>query len=265
MTARPVTLVTGASSGIGAALARRIAVEGRDLVLTARRRDRLEALAREITDQQKVRVEVIAADLARPEAPRELVAELEHRGLEVEWLVNNAGFGTGGRFDRLPLARELEEIRVNVRAPVELAGRLMPAMVRRGRGAVITVASIAGFGPMAYMATYAATKAFLVSWSEAVATEAAGTGVAVLCVCPGFTRTEFQERAGVDTSGIPPWLWMSAEEVAEETVRAVGRQTVLVPGMLNWVASAGMRLAPRSMIARMTASANQRRTADRSS
>jgi len=258
--ARTVALVTGASSGIGTALARRIAGEGRDLVLTARRVDRLEALAGEIGGQHQVRAEVIGADLARPGAPAELVAEVERRGLEVEWLVNNAGFGTGGRFDRLPVARELDEIRVNVKAPVELAGRLMPAMVRRGRGAVVNVASVAGFGPMAYTATYAATKAFLISWSEAVAAELRGSGVSVLCVCPGFTRTEFQETAGLDVGGVPGVLWMSAEAVADQAVAAIGRQTVLVTGPLNWLTSVGMRLAPRSAIARATAMASRRRT-----
>lgn len=257
--ANPVALVTGASSGIGAALARRIGAEGRDLVLTARRVDRLDALAREIGGQRNVRVEVIPADLGRPEGPRELVAEVEHRGIEVDWLVNNAGFGTAGRFDRLPVEGELEEIRVNVRAPVELAGRLMPAMVRRGRGAVVNVASVAGFGPMAYMATYGATKAFLLAWSEALAVEAAGTGVSVLCVCPGFTRTEFQERAKVDQNDVPGFLWMTAEQVAEETVRAIGRRTVLVPGALNWAMTASMRLAPRRLLARVTAAGGKRR------
>jgi short-subunit dehydrogenase len=251
--ATEIALVTGASSGIGEALARRLAADRRALGLVARRADRLEGLAAELRSRHGVEVHPIALDLNAPGAGARLVEEVERRGLVVDWLVNNAGFGTTGRFDRLPLARELEEIRLNVEAPVELTGRFLPGMVARGRGAVVNVASLAAYGPMAYNATYAATKAFLLSFSEAIAAELAGTGVHVLCVCPGFTRTEFQDKAHVDVSRVPGLAWMTAEEVADQTLRAVGRTTVLVNGTVNSIASVAMRLVPRSVIARATA------------
>jgi uncharacterized protein len=251
--AEQVALVTGASSGIGEALARRIARDGRHLVLTARRIDRLEALARELESAHGIRAIAIANDLARPDGPAALTAELARRDLEVDWLVNNAGFGTTGRFDQLPVERELDEIRVNVKAPVELTGRLLPAMVARGRGLVMNVSSMAGFGPIPYSATYAATKAFLLSLSEALAVELSGTGVHVVCVCPGFTRTEFQEKAKIDASALPSFAWMSAETVADQAVRAARRSGVLVNGTMNNLTTVFMRLAPRSLVARVAA------------
>jgi hypothetical protein len=200
----------------------------------------------------------IPCDLTRPDAAAALAAEVERRGLEVEWLVNNAGFGTFGKFHELPVARELEEVRLNAAAPVALTGLVLPGMVRRGRGVVINVASVAGFGPMALNATYSATKAFLIAFSEALAVDLAGTGVSVLCVCPGFTRTEFQEKAHIDTSVVPALAWMSADQVADQTVTAVGKQTVLVNGFLNRVMATAVRLAPRSFVARVTLRANSR-------
>ncbi len=250
-----VVLVTGASSGIGDALARRIARDGRHLVLTARRQDRLEALARELEGAHRIRATVIANDLASPDGAAALADEIERRGLQVDWLVNNAGFVTSGRFDRLPVERELDEIRVNVRAPVELSGRLLPAMVARGRGVVMNVASMAGFGPMPYTATYAATKAFLLSFSEALAVELSGTGVHVVCVCPGFTRTEFQAKGKVDAAFLPSFAWMSAETVADQAVRAAHKSGVLVNGTMNSLTTVFMRLAPRAVVARLAASA----------
>jgi hypothetical protein len=251
--AEGVALVTGASSGIGAALARRLARDGMPLVLTARRLDRLETLARELEARHHVPVTVVSNDLGRPDGPAALVEELDRRGIEVEWLVNNAGFGTAGSFHGLPVERELEEIRVNVRAPVALTGRLLPAMVRRGRGVVMNVASVAAFGPMPYSAIYAATKAFVLSFSEALMVELADTGVRVVCVCPGFTRTEFQEKANVDTGMVPAMAWMSAETVADQAVRAAAKSGVLVNGVMNSAFTTVMRLAPRGLIARLSA------------
>jgi uncharacterized protein len=248
-----VTLVTGASSGIGEALARRLAQERHDLVLTARRADRLETVARELEAAHGIRTHVIPADLSRPGAPTELVQQIEERGLTVHWLVNNAGVGTGGRFDQLPVEREVEEIRLNVSAPVELTGRILPGMMARGRGVVMNLASTAGFGPMPFSATYGATKAFLLSFSEALAVEVAGSGVHIVCVCPGFTRTEFQRKANIDTSALPDFAWMSAETVADQAVRAANQSGVLVNGTMNSLTTVFMRLAPRSLVARMVA------------
>jgi short-subunit dehydrogenase len=254
----PVVVVTGASSGIGEALARRLARERRSLVLVARRAERLETLARELATAHGIEALALPCDLMQPDGPAALVAELDRRGLEVDWLVNNAGFGTFGRFHELPVERELDEIRLNAVAPVALTGLLVPAMVRRGRGAVINVASVAGFGPMGLNATYSATKAFLIAFSEALAVDLEGTGVDVLCVCPGFTRTEFQEKAEVDVTQVPAFAWMSADEVADQTVAAVGKRTVLVNGLLNRAMAFGLRLAPRSLVAKSTVRTNAR-------
>ncbi|TMB19532.1 MAG: SDR family oxidoreductase [Deltaproteobacteria bacterium] len=248
--AQEVALVTGASSGIGEALARRLARDGRHLVLVARRGDRLEALARELTDVHGVAAHVIAKDLVEPGAARELLDDVGRRGFTVDWLVNNAGFGTVGRFDRLPVDGELNEVRLNVEVLVELTGRCLPAMVARKAGVVMNIASMGAFAPGPYMATYAATKAFVLSFSEGIAAELRGTGVQVLCVCPGFTRTEFQEKAAVDVSGVPSFAWMSAEQVADQAVRAVGHGPVLVNGTMNSLMTAALRFVPRGVVAR---------------
>jgi len=251
--AREIALVTGASSGIGEAFARRLARDGRALGLVARRADRLEALAAELRTAHGVEVFVLPSDLAQSGAVSALAAELEERGLTADWLVNNAGFGTFGRFDQLPLARELEEITVNVEALVELTGRLVRPMVARGRGAILNVSSVGGFFPSANMATYTATKAFVLSFSEATAAELAGTGVHVLCVCPGFTRTEFADELSTDSSWVPDFMWMTADEVADEAVAAVGGTSVLVNGRVNRLMTSVMKFVPRAMLTRATA------------
>lgn len=256
--AQEIALVTGASSGIGAALAQRIARDGRHVGLVARRADRLEAIAAELRSAHKVDAHVLPADLARRGAVRALADEIARRDLAVDWLVNNAGFGTAGRFHTLPVERELDEITLNAEVPVALTGLVLPGMVARRRGVVMNVASVAGFGPMPFNATYGATKAFLIAFSEALAVELEGTGVHVLCVCPGFTHTEFQEKAKVDTSKVPGFAWMSAEAVADEAVRAVGRRTILVNGAVNRVLTAAMRLTPRRLLVRTALRANRR-------
>jgi hypothetical protein len=146
-----------------------------------------------------------------------------------------------------------------VRALVELTGRFLPAMVARGRGLVLNVASVAGFGPMAFTATYGATKAFVVAWSEALAAEMAATGVRIVCVCPGFTRTEFQEVAHADAQNVPEFAWMSADDVAAHALASVQQSGVAVSGLLNTVLTASMRLIPRSVIATMTARTGRNR------
>src|SRR5437762_11741811 len=250
---RDGSAVPGGGVGTGGARPRRPPRAARPLVLVARRADRLESLARALRAAHGVEAHVLAQDLLRPGAVQAVLAEVDRRGLTVEWLVNNAGFGTGGRFDQLPVARELEEIRLNVEALVEFTGRCLPGMVARRCGSVMNIASMAAFGPMAYSATYGATKAFVLSFSEAIAAELRGTGVQVLCVCPGFTRTEFQEKAHIDASAVPGFFWMSAEEVEDQAVGALGRDTVLVNGFMNSLATTTLRFVPRSLVARATA------------
>lgn len=252
--AEDVALVTGASSGIGAALARRLAEDGRHLVLVARRADRLEALARELEAAHAIHAHAIACDLVAPGAAAALVADIERRGLHVDWLVNNAGFGTAGSFARLPVGREIDEIRLNVEVLVELTGRCLPAMVARARGVVMNVASVAAYSPGPLMATYSATKAFVLSFSEGIAAELRGSGVHVLCVCPGFTRTEFQDQARVDVTSIPGFVWMPPETVADQAVRAVGRTTVLVNGTMNSVMATAARFLPHALTSRLVTS-----------
>jgi len=251
--AREIALVTGASSGIGEALARRLARDGLHLGLVARRAERLEALATELHAAYSIEADVLPADLTKSGAVAGLVSELGSRGLDVDWLVNNAGFGTLGRFDTLPLDRELDQVALNVEALVELTGRLLPPMVRRGRGVVMNLASIGAYTPTPNMATYTATKAFVLSFSEAVAVELAGTGVRMLCVCPGVTRTEFQDRANVETGHVPSFLQQSAEQVADEAVRAVGHRPVVVNGLLNRVGVGLLKFVPHPLLTRAAA------------
>lgn len=244
--ATSTALVTGASSGIGAALARALTGRGHGVTLVARREDRLRALAAELSDG--VLAEVIGCDLSDSSARDRMAEEVESRGLEVEVLVNNAGFGTYGDFAQLDRARQLQMVRVNVEALVDLETRFVPGMVGRGRGAVINVASTAAFQPMPGSATYAATKAFVLSHGDALHTELGEHGVTVTSVCPGPVRTEFTEVAGmrVAEESTPGAVWMSAEDVAEEAVEAAesGRR-VVVPGMLNQAGALVGQHAPR--------------------
>jgi short-subunit dehydrogenase len=256
-----IVLITGASSGIGEALARRVARDGRNVGLVARRADRLEALASELRDRHGVDAHVFPCDLVAAGAVAGLVREVGQRGLTVDWLVNNAGFGTFGRFHELPVERELEEVRLNVEALVEATGRFLPDMVRRRRGTVMNISSVGGLFPGPFMSTYTATKAFVVAFSAGLEAELQGTGVSVLCVCPGFTRTEFQSHVDVDISSIPALAWQSADEVADEAVRAAQRGGLLVNGRMNRVFTGLLGLLPRAWVTRASASVLRPRTA----
>jgi short-subunit dehydrogenase len=252
--AKDVALITGASSGLGAEFARQLARAGKDVVLVARRTDRLEALRADIERAGGARCHVIAKDLAPMEAPEALFAETTKLGCEVDWLVNNAGFGTNGRFVELPLAKEREEILLNVYCLVALSRLYSPAMVARGRGTIVNLGSVGSFVPTPYMATYSATKAFVLSFSEALATELASTGVNVLALCPGATKTEFQEVAGVSEK-VPESTYMTAEAVVAQAIEAAkaGRRT-LVPGWMNKTLVMTTRMTPRSVLARIAGS-----------
>lgn len=245
---RPIAMVTGASAGIGKAFAEALAARGDDLVLIARDTARLEGLAKELDERFGATTEVLTADLsAAPDVAR-AEARLMDRDRPVELLVNNAGFGTVGTFHELPVAREIQEIGLNVVAVARLTHAALPAMVAAGRGGVINVASIAAYQPTPANATYGATKAFVSSLSQAVHEELAGTGVNVMVLCPGFTRTEFQARAGIDSSDVPGFLWQSAEEVVTEALKAFDRgKAVCVPGALNQVTAGLAAVAPSNV------------------
>jgi short-subunit dehydrogenase len=236
-------LITGASSGIGEAFARQLARKGYDLILVARRRERMEKLAADVSAAHNVAAEVMEADLAQPE----VVASVEKRLRkgDVSLVVNCAGFGTRGEFASLPEDREIEEIDVNVRALTRLSHAALETMVPAHRGAIINVASTGAFQPVPYMATYAATKAYVLSFSEALHEEAKPHGVTVTCVCPGPTRTEFQQVAGVDDRALRLG-WTTPEKVVDMTLRAAARgKAVVVPGGLNQATALSNRFVPR--------------------
>jgi uncharacterized protein len=243
--------VTGASSGICAELARALAQRGHALLLVARRRDRLEALGEELVREHGVEVEVHPADLGDREGRQGLLERLGRDG--VGGLCNNAGFGSHGRLLELDPAKEAQMIELNVVAVHELTLGVLPALVGQGHGAVLNVASLAAFQPLPRMATYAATKAFVQSFSEAVHAELAGTGVSVTALCPGPVPTEFGKVAGVgafdEDRGLPKPISMDAPDVAEAAVRGMVRGArSVVPGV-TWKATATAgRLVPRSAL-----------------
>jgi uncharacterized protein len=229
-------LITGASAGIGAEIARSLARRGHGVTLVARREERLRELARELSGAHGIRAETIGCDLGDPAARDALAAEIDSRELEVEILVNNAGFGGYGTFIDIGRERQLEMVRLNVEAVVDLMGRYLPLMDGRARGAVINIASSAAFQPLPDNATYAATKSFVLSLSEAVHSELKGSGVTLTTVCPGPVRTEFTDVAGIEGAEerTPGFLWASAEEVADHAVGGAEKgRRVVVPGMLN--------------------------------
>ncbi|MBD0281375.1 MAG: SDR family oxidoreductase [Thermoleophilaceae bacterium] len=245
-------LVTGASSGIGADIARSLGARGYGVTLVARRAERLEALARELRAPRRVRVETVACDLGDADARQRMSAEVEERGLTVEVLVNNAGFGSAGRFQELDPAREIEMVRVNVEAVVDLCGRYVPEMARRGRGAVLNVASTAAFQPLPRQATYAASKAFVLAFTDALHEDLAGTGVTATTLCPGPVKTEFISTAGLRWDDMPGFIWTDSARVAEEGVTGMERgRRVVVPGPLNRASALGGQHAPRGLLLRV--------------
>jgi hypothetical protein len=235
-----LALITGASSGLGAEFARQLAAAGSNLILVARRKEKLEELAAELRRSYGVAAEVFPADLARPGEAARLADRISDSG-KVDLLINNAGFGAGAGFSREELKKSEEMAQVHVITPILLTRAAVPGMVARGRGAVINVASIAAFSPLSG-AMYSSTKAFLVMFSENLHNELRRKGVKVQALCPGFTHTEFHERAGIDKSTIPGVLWMPAERVVRVSLRALRRGQVLcIPGFRNKVIAFLMR------------------------
>lgn len=244
-------LVTGASSGIGEAFARRLARDRYDLTLVARNKERLTQLADKLRSRHAVGVKVVVADLTKTQALRRVEREIESED-RLELLVNNAGFGTMGQFAELDIAVEDEEIRLNVLAVVRLTRAALPAMITRRRGAIINVSSMAGFQPSPTTTTYGATKAFVNTFTEGLHEELHGTGVQVQALCPGFTRTEFQQRANIDVSALPAIAWMEPDEVVEESLAGLNRGDVLcVPGLLNRFLASTVMSIPRPVARRI--------------
>jgi short-subunit dehydrogenase len=255
--AKKTALVTGASSGLGRELAQLFAADGHDVVLVARRKPELETLAARLVAERGVKAHVLAEDLSDATAPERIVAELGLRGIDVEYLVNNAGFGATGRFVELELRRQLDMIQVNIAALVELTGLLVPGMLARRSGRILNLGSTAGFQPGPGMAVYYASKAFVNSFTEALAFELRGTGVTATLSCPGATATEFGQVAGNGRTRLFRGGGMSAPVVAAEAYRAMmaGKGT-LIHGARNKLLIHSQRFAPRATVRAISARLN---------
>lgn len=248
------TLITGASTGIGAAFARKLAARGRNVLLVARSEDKLIALCNELGRLTTIRAQYIALDLQQPDAGVQLFEETKKRELEIDMLINNAGFGSMGDFGKLDLNRELEIIQLNVRAVVDLTHRFLGPMRERKRGTIINVASTAAFQAVPFMATYAATKAFVLSFSEAIAEENRLHGIFVMALCPGVTETNFFEASKIDR---PPMRTIQTpEQVVDAALRGLDRQkTTVISGWTNWLVVEAERFVPRSTVTKVAAKA----------
>lgn len=246
-----VTLITGASSGIGEAFARRLAANEHNLVLVARSENKLHELCDELMLEYKIMAHYVALDLQEEDADEKLLEETEKHGFEVEWLINNAGFGSMGDFATLDLEKELDIIRLNVSSLVALTHRFLPQMRERRHGTIINVSSSAGFQPIPFMATYAATKAFVTSFTEAIAEENRPFGVRTMALCPGATRTNF-----FAASDIKDPRTVKGEQTPEEVVEAAlkglrkGKSTV-ISGWANYIGSLLGKHVPDSVSTRI--------------
>lgn len=255
---RATALITGASSGIGLDLARLMAPDF-DLVITARNQTALEKIGRDLESKCQNHVHVIPGDLERPETPQALFDEVARRGLRVDVLINNAGFGSYGEFKDITLPPQLEMIQVNITALTHLTKLFLPGMLERKSGRIMNVASTAGFQPGPLMAVYYATKAYVLSFSEAIANELKGSGVTVTCLCPGATATEFAARADMEKSRLFKWGKMRSEDVARIGYRAMMKgKTLVIPGMKNWVMAESVRFGTRKMVTAIARSVQER-------
>ena len=243
-------IITGASSGIGEVFARKLAARGRNVLLVARSEDKLITLCNELGRSNSIRAQYVALDLSKPEAPKQLFDEAQERGLFVDLLINNAGFGSMDEFSKLELSRELNMIDLNVKALVELAYRFLKPMIEKRQGAIINVASTAAFQPVPYMATYAATKAFVLSFSEALWEENRTHGVKIMALCPGVTETNFFEAARGEKP--PARISQTPEEVVDTALRGLAQgRSHIISGWTNFFMTQSERLAPRSFVIRL--------------
>lgn len=247
--ARGVALITGASDGIGSELARCFARDRHDVVLVARNEEKLKSVATEIASAYGVRVSHIVQDLSAPDGARNLVDEVRKRGIAVDFLVNNAGVGTYGLFSEADLERDLRMMQLNMTSLTVLTKRFLPEMLKRRRGGILNIASTAAFQPGPLMAVYYATKAYVLSFSEALANELNGSGVTVSVVCPGPTWSGFQRSAGMDTSRLFHRGVMKASDVAEIAYRGfMNGKTTIIPGVRNKLLALSVRFGPRKLV-----------------
>jgi uncharacterized protein len=262
---RQTALITGASGGIGLELAREFAKDGYNLVLVARSKDKLESIAQDFAKQYNISATVIAKDLSKASAPDELYNELKTQGIQIDALVNNAGFATYGKFVEIPLEKELQEMQLNMVTLTHLSKLFGKDMVARKNGKILNIASTAAFQPGPLMAVYYATKAYVLSFSEALANELEGTGVTVTVLCPGPTESGFQEHANMQDSKLVQkggmMRMMTSAEVAAQGYEATKRgQTVVIPGFANQMGTLLPRFLPRKLVTR-TVRGMQERTA----
>ena len=256
---RPTALITGASSGIGAALAKRFAENGYDLVIVARGQQALQTLADTLTREHGVTITVMPKDLALAGAPDELAAALQQQRIQVDVLVNNAGFATYGLFAEIDLKSEQDMMQVNMVTLTHLTKLLLPGMLQRGHGKLLNIASTAAFQPGPLMAVYYATKAYVLSFSEALAEELRGTAVSVTTLCPGPTRSGFQQRAKMEQSRLVQGQIMDVDTVARAGYDGlINNKRIVIPGRQNKLLAFATRLLPRSLVTRLTRQAQER-------
>lgn len=253
MPTRPLAIVTGASAGLGADFARLLAEDNHDVVLVARRLDRLQELAASLQTQYKITAHCVDVDLNQPNAAVSVQQYLEKHQLQADVLINNAGFGGHGKFDEQDLSNQLSMVQVNVAALVQLTGLILPGMLKRKQGRIMNLASTAAFQPGPLMAIYYATKAFVLSFSEALHYENRGTGVTITCVCPGATRTEFQQAAQMNEARLFNTRWvMDSMTVARQGYQAMKQgKRVIVNGKMNNFMAFMTRITPRPVVLRI--------------
>ena len=245
-------LITGASSGIGEAFARQLAAKNNNVILVARSQDTLDLLAGELSRKHQIKATVIPQDLTQPNAGQKLFDAVQARGLTVDTLINNAGFGDYGAFSDRPLSKMMAMVQLNISAVVELTGLFLPLMQKRGSGQIVNVSSIAGFQPIPYMSVYAATKAFVLNFSEALWAENKDLGVRILAVCPGPTESKFYQRADFPDSatGLNGMTMADSETVVRESLRALSKNhsTVVAGGFANQIIVNLPRFVPRDLL-----------------
>jgi len=258
MSGREVALITGASMGIGKELAKIFAADGRDLVLVARSEDKLRSLGQELEEAHGITAHVVPADLTDPAAPAAIFASLESKGLQLDYLVNNAGFGAQGEFATLPFQTQMDMLKVNVDAVVALTHLGLQGMLARKRGRILNIASVAGFQPGPDMTMYYATKAFVLMFSEGIAEEVKGSGVTVTVHCPGATATNFGETARNATSLYFRLGATSADKVARHAYRSMMKgKVVAIEGLMNWLTAFCVRFSPRALVRKLARWMNQ--------
>ncbi|WP_017239629.1 SDR family NAD(P)-dependent oxidoreductase [Streptomyces sp. SS] len=249
-------LITGATAGIGAAFARRLAADGHDVVLVARDTKRLREQATELHDRHGVEAEVLAADLSDEKGIAAVEARLSDPKRPVDMLVNNAGFGNKGRFLEVSMADELKMLTVHCEAVLRLTSAAAASMNERGRGAVVNVASVAAFVPRG---TYGASKAWVVQFTQGAARDLAGSGVRLMALCPGFVRTEFHERAGMGTDNIPGWMWLDADKLVSAALSDLERgKTLSIPDPRYKALMGVVKLAPRGLLGGVSSRAGRK-------